>query len=47
MLYTGTSCAVHCYVECCTLVPCEFVGFKFTGIKVMTVFITRSGAACF
>jgi len=32
---------------CCTLVRCEVVGFKVTGIKFMTVFITRKDAACF
>jgi hypothetical protein len=32
---------------CCTLVSCEGVGVKVTGIKFMTVLITRSDAACF
>ena len=32
---------------CCTLVRCEGVGFKVTGIKFMTVFIKRKDAACF
>jgi len=31
----------------CTLVRCECVGFKVTGIKFMAVFITRRNAVCF
>jgi len=30
-----------------TLVHCEGVDFRVTGIKFMTVFITRRDAACF
>jgi len=30
-----------------TLVHCECVNFKFTGISIMTVFIARREAACF
>ena len=30
-----------------TLVHCEAVDFKVTGMKFMTVFITRRDAACF
>ena len=34
-------------VVCCTLVCCQSVGFKITGVTFMTVFITRRDAACF
>jgi len=32
---------------CCTLACCESVGFKFTGIKFMTLLIKRRNAASF
>jgi len=32
---------------CCTLLRCEGVGVKVTGIQFMTVFIMRRDSACF
>jgi len=41
------TCSKKISFVCCTLVRCEGEGFKVTGIKFMTVFITRRDAACF